>query len=187
MAFPFDFSGKFISVEHPEYSFRQIDFYHLRDFLKRKYSTVHSERNQCQFTFRHVFGFLDFNIKILFDKNRLTYKIDMMPVFLSLIIILFFSLFVGRGSIIMSLIFGGGLFLLVYFFSLLILNGMTRRVLEEFVLNDVKRLEKSVIQPVCMHCGRKIPKGKTVCGYCENVQDKNKGIQINYSYKSDRS
>jgi CRISPR/Cas system CSM-associated protein Csm3 (group 7 of RAMP superfamily) len=92
----------------------------------------------------------------------------------------------AQGSIMLSLGIGAGAFVVLYGFSVLIVNGMVRRVLEEFVNNDMKRFEKNIAKPVCIHCGKPMKTGQQVCDSCQS-KSKNKSneeTQINYNYVS---
>jgi hypothetical protein len=186
MTFPFQFSAKFSAIEHPNYRFRQTDFFHLRDFVKRKFNGVEADRNEIRFSLNNVFGFMSFSVTLKHEEAQVKYAIDMMPVLLSIILVLFASLFMAQGSIMLSLGIGAGAFVVLYGFSVLIVNGMVRRVLEEFVNNDMKRFEKNIAKPVCIHCGKPMKTGQQVCDSCQS-KSKNKSneeTQINYNYVS---
>ncbi|MEA1874834.1 MAG: hypothetical protein U9N51_10480 [Bacteroidota bacterium] len=186
MAFPFQFSAKFSALEHPNYRFRQTDFFHLRDFIKQKYNDTESDRNEIRFRLNHVFGFMSFAVTLKHDDAQLKYSIDMMPVLLTIILVLFASLFMAQGSIMLSLGIGAIAFVVLYGFSTLIVNGMVRRTLEIFVNNDMKRFEKNITKPVCIYCGKPMKTGQQVCDSCQS-KSKNKSnveTQINYNYVS---
>ncbi|MDA3909802.1 MAG: hypothetical protein PF448_00410 [Bacteroidales bacterium] len=187
MAFPFQFSAYFSAIEHPNYRFRQTDFFHLRDFVKRKYSEAEVDRNEIRFSLNNVFGFMSFAITLKHEDAKLNYSIDMMPVLLSIIFVLFASLFMAQGSIMLSLGIGAIAFVVLYGFSVLIVNGMVRRILEAFVNEDMKQFEKNIVKPVCIHCGKPMKIGQQICDSCQSKSRKapNEETQVKYTYVSD--
>jgi Ca2+/Na+ antiporter len=187
MAFPFQFSAKFSALEHSNYRFRQTDFFHLRDFVKRKYTGVEADREEVRFSLNHVFGFMSFAVTLKHENAHVRYTIDMMPVLLSVILVLFASLFMAQGSIMLSIGIGFSVFVALYVFSILIVNGMVRRILESFVNDDMKRFEKNITKPVCIHCRKPMKPGQQVCDACQSkLKDKpNEETQIKYTYVSD--
>jgi len=185
MAFPFQFSAKFSGIEHPNYRFRQTDFFHLRDFIKRKYHDTKSDRNEIHFSLNNVFGFMSFAVTLKNEDAQLKYSIDMMPVLLTIILVLFASLFMAQGSIMLSLGIGTVAFFVLYGFSVLIVNGMVRRTLETFVNDDMKRFEKNITKPVCIKCGKPMKTEQQVCDACQSKNQANSETQVNYNYVSD--
>ncbi len=185
MAFPFHFSAKFSALEHPAYRFRQTDFFRLRDFVKRKFDDAEADRNEIRFSLNRVFGFMSFPITLKNENSQVKYSIDMMPVLLSIIFVLFVSLFMAQGSIMLSLAIGLIAFVVLYGFSVLIVNGMVRRILETFVMEDMKQFEKNIEKPVCIHCGKPMNPGQQICDSCKSKTSADKNNQLNYTYVSE--
>lgn len=181
MGFPFHFNAKFVSVDYPSFRFRQTDFFMFRDFLKRKYPDLNVSRNELEFDLTHVFGFMNFSVRIEKKESFLHYSIDMIPVVLTTLLLLFASLFLAQGGVMLSLAIGFLSFILIYSFSVLIVNGMVRRLIEEFVKKEMKRLEDKVVNPVCIVCGTPMKAGQTKCQACEGRKE-SQGPSIKYSY-----
>lgn len=188
MAFPFYYTAVFKSVEYPKFEFSQSEFFELRDFVKKNHSDLEYTRNEFNFTFEKVFGFLSFNILVKYSEKKLRYRLDMMSVIFTVILVLFLSLFIARGSLTLSLIIGFFVFIIVYIFSVLIVNGMVRKVLEDFVVAKIKKYESEIKKSTCERCEKQVKLGEKNCSTCLNEnenQDDDETI-ITYSYKKSR-
>jgi ribosomal protein L37E len=188
VAFPFYYSAVFTSVEYPKFEFSQSDFFELRDFVKRNHPDIEYTRNEFNFTFEKVFGFLSFNILVKYSEKKLRYSLNMMSVIFSVILVLFLSLFIAQGSLTLSLIIGLSVFVVVYVFSVLIVNGMVRKVLEDFVIGKIKKYELEIKKAICERCGKKVNTGEKICSTCLNGETtlEEDEIIIKYSYKESR-
>ena len=185
MAFPFHFSADFSSVEYPAYRFRQTDFFHLRDHIKRKFSDAEADRKRISFTLPRIFGIMSFSVRVKLEDGKIRYTIDMMPVLLTVVLVLFVSLFLSMGSVMISLLVGGIALIFIYLFSLLIVNGMVRRVFEDFVTADMKKLEEKIRNPVCINCGEPMAPGQLICPHCEKAKSKEDDLTIKYTFTPD--
>ncbi|MEA3447832.1 MAG: zinc-ribbon domain-containing protein [Bacteroidota bacterium] len=162
----------------------------LRDHVDRKHSLSQKYRNWFRFSFDKVFGFLSFVVTVSYDDKKLWYKIDMTPALILVVGIVFISMFITSSSIMNSLLIGLISLFLVYVLCLLVVNGMVRRDIEDFVQKEIKQIEKSVHNPVCIRCGAELPPGAKKCSKCGYPDDNNDvsdntdaEVSVKYNYK----
>jgi len=191
VSFPIDYKTGFTSFEYPDFTFSQSRFFLLRDHVERKHPLSKKHRHCFRFSFDKVFGFLSFSVTVSYDDRELSYKIDMTPAIILVLVIVFISMFITSSSIMISLIIGGIALVLVYVLCLLVVNGMVRQELEKFVQKEIKRIEKSAHNPVCIKCGAELPPGAKKCSRCGYPDDKNDtfdntvdNVNVKYNYKN---
>jgi ribosomal protein L40E len=194
VSFPFEYKTGFTSFEYPDFKFSQSRFFLLRDHVDRKHSLSQKHRNWFRFSFDKVFGFLSFVVTVSYDDKKLWYKIDMTPALILVVGIVFISMFITSSSIMISLLIGLISLFLVYVLCLLVVNGMVRRAIEDFVQKEIKQIEKSVHNPVCIKCGAKLNPGDKSCRHCgypdENNDHTDKTddkLRVTYNYKNNKS
>lgn len=190
MAFPFEYKTDFQSVEHTNFTMDQRKFILLRQFMKRKFPEAEMDKSTISYTLDKVFGVLSFDITILYEEKRMYYKIDMIPVFLISLFFAFLAFFIQTNSVIAPLMIGFLALVLIYFSSLIIVNGMVRRALEDFVEDYKKRKEPPLGKSCCLYCGEILPPGHTKCPHCgldnnPDTPDNTRNVNIEYQYNSD--
>ncbi|MGC9331951.1 MAG: hypothetical protein ACP5DZ_08770 [Bacteroidales bacterium] len=194
MAFPFEYKSGFKSFEYPDYAFSQSRFFLLRDHVDRKHALSQKHRNWFRFSYDKVFGFLSFVVTVFYDNKKLWYKIDMTPVLILVVGIVFISMFITSSSFGIILIIGLISLFLVYVLCLLVVNGMVRRDFENFVQKEIRQIEKSVHNPVCIRCGAEFPPGIKKCSQCgypdennEHIDKTDDKLHVIYNYKNNKS